>query len=162
MRRRQPRGTAICPRGGGAVGAGPMTGDSMGKLITIRWVLGIAAVSAAVLVIVIAWQSASSGVGRVSGVASTSDQSDFASRRDELRFLRAAFDRLDAESKQDPNGPALASLRAEQDAIVLRMREVARPLPAESLPPALRHLATAEPRSAAEPALPANPAQASA
>ena len=137
-------------------------GDSMAKLIMMRRVLGIAAVSAAVLVVAIAWQSASSGVGRVSSAASAADQSDFARRRDELRFLQAAFDRLDAESRQDPNGPALPSLRAEQDAIVLQMREVARPLPADSLPPALRHLATAEPRSAAEPALPANPAQASA
>src|SRR5438067_172800 len=161
LHRRRPFGAAICP-GAARDRCHPDDRGHMAKLIMMRWVLGIATVSAAVLVIAIAWQSASSGVGRVSSATSAADQSDFARRRDELRFLQAAFDRLDAESRQDPNGPALRSLRAEQDAIVLQMREVARPLPADSLPPALRHLATAEPRSAAEPALPANPAQASA
>src|SRR5438045_8667178 len=102
-------------------------GDSMAKLIMMRWVLGIAAVSAAVLVVAIAWQSASSGVGRVSSATSAADQSDFARRRDELRFLQAAFDRLDAESRRDPNGTAPPALRAGQDANGLHIREVARP-----------------------------------
>jgi hypothetical protein len=116
----------------------------MPKLLMTRWLFGIAVVSMAALGVIIGWPSAPSGIGRMSGSPSVSDQGDFARRRDELSFLMAAFDRLDAESKQDPNGPALRSLRTEQEAIVLRMREVARPLPAESLPSALRALAKDE------------------
>jgi len=127
----------------------------MPKLLMMRWVLGIAVVSMAALGVIIGWPSAPSGIGRVSGNPTVSDQSDFARRRDELAFLQAAFDRLEAESKQDPTGQAFRSLRGEQEAIVLRMREVARPLPAESLPSALRALAKEEPRAAPEPTLPA-------
>ena len=126
----------------------------MPKLLTMRWVLGIAVISLAALGVIIGWPSAPSGIGRVSGNPTVSDQSDFARRRDELAFLQAAFDRLEAESKQDPTGPAFRSLRGEQEAIVLRMREVARPLPAESLPSALRALAKEKPRAAPEPTLP--------
>jgi hypothetical protein len=90
-----------------------------------------------------------------------SDQRDFARRQDELSFLQAAFDRLDAEARQDPNGPALRSLRVQQESIVLRMREVARPLPAENLPPALRALAKDEPRNAGMPVVPKAPMEAS-
>src|SRR5882757_9284873 len=122
---------------------GPHEGDSMPKLLMMRW------------------PSAPSGIGRMSGSPSVSDQGDFARRRDELSFLKAAFDRLDAEAKEDPNGPALRSLRAEQDAIVLRMREVARLLPAESLPSALRALAKDEPRTAPAAPLPAGSGSAS-
>jgi hypothetical protein len=126
----------------------------------MRWLLGIAVVSMAALGVIIGWPSPPTGIGRMSGSPSVSDQGDFARRRDELLFLKAAFDRLDAESKQDPNGPAIRSLRAEQDTIVLRLREVARPLPAESLPAALRALAKDEARTVAEPTLPAPPEQA--
>jgi hypothetical protein len=133
----------------------------MPKLLMMRWVLGIAIVSIVALGVIIGWPSAPSGIGRMSGSPSVSDQGDFARRRDELSFLKAAFDRLDAEAKEDPNGPALRSLRAEQDAIVLRMREVARLLPAESLPSALRALAKDEPRTAPAAPLPAGPGSAS-
>jgi hypothetical protein len=129
----------------------------MPKLLTMRWALGIAVISLAALGVIIGWPSAPSGIGRVSGNPTVSDQSDFARRRDELAFLQAAFDRLEAESKQDPTGPAFRSLRGEQEAIVLRMREVARPLPAESLSSALRALAKEEPRAAPQPALPVPP-----
>lgn len=129
----------------------------MPKLLTMRWVLGIAVISLAALGVIIGWPSAPSGIGRVSGNPAVSDQGDFARRRDELAFLQAAFDRLEAESKQDPTGPAFRSLRGEQEAIVLRMREVARPLPAESLPSALRVLAKEEPRAAPRPTLPVPP-----
>jgi hypothetical protein len=120
----------------------------MPKLLMMRWVLGIAVVSMAALGVIIGWPSAPAGIGRTSGGAGVFDQGDLARRRDELLFLQAAFDRLEAESKQDPNGPAFRSLRAEQEAIVLHMREVARPLPAESLPSALRPLAKDPPRGA--------------
>src|SRR5207248_5394426 len=129
-------------------------GDNMPNLLTMRWMLGAAVALAAALVLAMAWQSAPPGIGRVSGSSAVSDQRDFGRRQDELSFLQAAFDRLDAEARQDPNGPALRSLRVQQESIVLRMREVARPLPAESLPPALRPLAKDEPRNAPQPMLP--------
>jgi hypothetical protein len=129
----------------------------MPKLLMMRWVLGIAVVSMAALGVIIGWPSAPAGIGRTSGGAGVFDQGDFARRRDELLFLQAAFDRLEAESKQDPNGPAFRSLRAEQEAIVQHMREVARLMPAESLPSALRPLAKDPPRGAPEPTLPAPP-----
>jgi len=129
----------------------------MPKLLMMRWELGIAVVSMAALGVIIGWPSAPAGIGRTSGGAGVFDQGDFARRRDELLFLQAAFDRLEAESKQDPNGPAFRSLRAEQEAIVLHMSEVARLLPAESLPSALRPLAKEEPRAAPQSTLPVPP-----
>ena len=125
----------------------------MPNLLTMRWVLGTAVALAAALVLAMVWQASPWGIGRVSGSPGVSDQRDFGRRQDELSFLQAAFDRLDAEARQDPNGPALRSLRVQQESILLRMREVARPLPAESLPPALRPLAKEEPRHAPEPVL---------
>jgi hypothetical protein len=126
----------------------------MPNILTMRWVLATAVALAAALILAMVWQSAPSGIGRVSGSPAVSDQRDFGRRQDELLFLQAAFDRLDAEARQDPNGPALRSLRLQQESILLRMREVARPLPAESLPPALRAAVKDEPRHAPEPVLP--------
>src|SRR5437763_1077475 len=123
-------------------------GDNMPNLLTMRWVLATAVALAAALILAMVWQSTPSGIGRMSGSSAVSDQRDFGRRQDELSFLQAAFDRLDAEARQDPNGPALRSLRLQQESILLRMREVARPLPAESLPPALRAPVKDEPRNA--------------
>jgi hypothetical protein len=127
----------------------------MPNLLMMRWVLGTAVALAAALVIAMIWQLAPSGIGR--GSLSVSDQRDLGRRQNELSFLQAAFDRLEAEAKQDPNGPALRSLRVQQESILLRMREVARPLPPESLPPALGGLTKDEPRAGPEPVLPKAP-----
>src|SRR5947207_1284467 len=135
-------------------------GDNMPNLLTMRWVLATAVALAAALILAMVWQSTPSGIGRISGSPAVSDQRDFGRRQDELSFLQAAFDRLDAEARQDPNGPALRSLRLQQESIVLRMREVARPLPAESLPPALRAAVKDEPRHAPEPVRPKAPVEA--
>ena len=132
----------------------------MPNLLTMRWVLATAVALAAALILAMVWQSTPPGIGRVSGSPGVSDQRDFGRRHDELSFLQAAFDRLDAEARQDPNGPALRSLRVQQESILLRMREVAGPLPTESLPPALRPLAKEEPRHAPEPVLAKAPAEA--
>jgi hypothetical protein len=123
----------------------------MPNVLMMRWVLAAAVALAAALVLAIIWQSAPSGIGRVSGSPGISDPRDFARRQDELSFLQAAFDRLDAEARQDPNGPASRSLRVQQESILLRMREVARPLPAESLPRALRAPVKGEARASSEP-----------
>ena len=83
----------------------------MPNLLTMRWVLAAAVALAAALILAMVWQVPPWGIGRVSGSPGVSDQRDFARRQDELSFLQAAFDRLDAEARQDPNGPALRSLR---------------------------------------------------
>jgi hypothetical protein len=132
----------------------------MPNVLMMRWVLAAAVALAAALVLAMVWQSTPSGIGRVSGSPAVSDQRDFGRRQDELSFLQAAFDRLDAEARQDPNGPALRSLRLQQESILRRMREVARPLPAESLPPALRAPVKDVPRHAPEPVLPKVPVEA--
>lgn len=126
----------------------------MPNVLMMRWLLAAAVALAAALVLTILWQSAPPGIGRVSASPGTSDPRDFARRQDELSFLQAAFDRLDAEARQDPNGPALRSLRLQQESILLRMREVARPLPADSLPPALRAPAENEARNIPQPVVP--------
>jgi hypothetical protein len=124
----------------------------MPKQSITRWILGIAVVSFAALGIAFGWQGSprvhGAGTGGIdrSGVDQSGiDRGDFARRHSELRFLKAAFDRLEAEAKQNPDSPALGSLHAEQQAIVRRMREVAHPLPADELPRELRVLAKPDP-----------------
>jgi hypothetical protein len=107
--------------------------ESMPKQQTRR-IVSVAAVSFATLGIAFGWQ-APSGVDRMSGSVAILEQDDFGERQGALLFLKAALDRLDTDAKQTaPDDPALRSLRAERDAVRLRMREVASPLPAESLP----------------------------
>ena len=72
------------------------------------------------------------------------DQDDRGRRQRELLFLKAAFDRLEAEAQQDPTGPATPSLRGEQEAVLRHMREVARPIPADAVPGDLRQLVKGE------------------
>ncbi len=80
------------------------------------------------------------------------DLDDFGRRQAELKFLKAALDRMENEEKRNPGDPAAPSLQAEQQAVLARMREVARPIPAEALAPELRPLLTnAPPPSAAPP-----------
>jgi len=122
----------------------------MPKQLKAHWIVRGVAVSLATLGIAVGWQ-ASSGVDRTLGNPRVLEQSDFGWRQGELLFLKAALNRLDADAKQtDLDSPALRSLRAEQDAVMLRMREVAWPVPAESLPRELRLLAKDEQLAAVE------------
>src|ERR1700730_9929436 len=123
----------------------------MPKRLNANWIVRGVAGSLATLGIAVGWQ-ASSGVDRTLGNPRVLEQSDFGWRQGELLFLKAALNRLDADAKQtDLDSPALRSLRAEQDAVMLRMREVAWPVPAESLPRELHFLVNDEPRAAEEP-----------
>jgi hypothetical protein len=117
----------------------------MPKPLIMRWVLGIAAIMFAGLGIAFAWQMPAS-IDRVAGGPAALNQGEFERRQGELAFLKAALDRLEAEARQDPESPAMRSLRAEQQAIVLRMREVARRMPEDSLPQELRGVAKDEPQ----------------
>src|SRR5436309_2988856 len=109
-----------------------------------RWLIGIALAAVAVLGIASVWQARSAG-DSVPARSAAGEPSDKPRRQQELRFLKAAFDRLEAEAKQNPNSPALRSLRAEQQAVVLQMREVAHPLRADSLPEEVRKLLGIDP-----------------
>jgi hypothetical protein len=120
------------------------------KQLMARWSVRVAVVSFATLSIVLGWH-ASSGVDRTLGSPGVLKQRDFDWRQGELMFLKAALDRLDTDANRTaPDSPAFRSLHTEQKAVILRMREVARPLPAESLPRELRLLAKDEQLAAVE------------
>ena len=119
-------------------------GIEMPKPVMTRWMIGIAFAAVAVLGIVSVWQARSAGDNQPARSA-IGEPSDKPRRQQELRFLKAAFDRLEAEAKQNPTSPGLRSLQAEQQAVVLRMREVAHPLRAESVPEEVRALVGAAP-----------------
>jgi TPR repeat protein len=130
---------------------------SMPKPLIARWIGRVAGVSFVTFGIAFGWQ-ASLGLDRMLGSPGVLEQGDLGRRQGELLFLKAALDRLDADvNRTDPDSPALRSLRAEQDAVVLRMREVASPLSAESLPSEPRSLVEHEPRAASESVLAAVP-----
>jgi hypothetical protein len=122
----------------------------MAKQLKTRWVLGGAVVSITALSIAGGWYSALSGVDRIFGTFGIFNQDKAGGLQAELLFLKAALDRLDADARQtDPDSPVLRSLRAEQDAVTLRIREVvARTLPTERVPRELRLLANEEARAA--------------
>jgi hypothetical protein len=111
----------------------------MPKPLTTRWVAGVAVAAFVILAIAAIWQTGAGGewLPVLPASPAAGDPSDIGRRQHELRFLMGAFDRLESEAKQNPNSPALRSLRTEQEAVLERMREVARPLPRERLPGAL-------------------------
>jgi hypothetical protein len=139
-----------------------MIGGIMPKLLTMGPLIAAALLSLGVLGVIVGWAAAPSGSGGVFGNFTWLDQDDLGRRQRELLFLKAAFDRLEAEAQQDPNGPATPSLRTEQEAVVRHMREVARPLPADAVPGDLRALvkgeAAAAPQAVVVPSQPVEPA----
>src|ERR1051326_5985195 len=145
--RRGPRRAAIWARRlppGPACTLALHLGIEMPKPLMTRWMIGVAFAAVAVLGIASVWQARSAGDNQP-GRSAVGEPSGKPRRQQELRFLKAAFDRLEAEAKQNPNSPALRSLQAEQQAVVLRMREVAHPLRAESVPEEVRALVGAAP-----------------
>ena len=119
----------------------------MPKLLTLGSLVAVAVLSVAALGMIAGWQAPSSGIGRIFGDFTWLDQDDLGRRQSELQFLKGAFDRLQAEALQDPDGPATPSLRTEQEAVVARMREVARSMPADRLAADLRPLVKGEART---------------
>src|SRR5260370_19369296 len=121
-----------------------MIGEIMPKLLTMGPLIAAALLSLAVLGVIVGWQAAPSGTGGVFGNFTWLDQDDLGRRQRELLFLKAAFDRLEAEAQLDPNGPATPSLRVEQEVVLRHMREVARPIPAAAVAAHLRLLVKGE------------------
>jgi len=70
-------------------------------------------------------------------------------RQRELRFLKTAYDRLEAQLAKRPNTPGTGSLRGEQDVIRQRMIEAATSVPLETIPPEIRALVGSMPAAAA-------------
>jgi hypothetical protein len=142
-----------------------MVGGIMPKLLTMGPLIAAALLSLGVLGAIVGW-AAPPGSGGVFGNFTWLDQDDLGRRQRELLFLKAAFDRLEAEAQQDPNGPATPSLRGEQEVVLRHMREVARPIPADAVPGDLRRLLKGEAPAAPQPAVvlsqPAEPADGAA
>ena len=138
----------------------------MPKLLTMGPLIAAALLSLGVLGAIVGWQAAPSGSGGVFGNFTWLDQDDLGRRQGELLFLKAAFDRLEAEAQQDPRGPATPSLRGEQEVVLRHMREVARPIPADAVPGDLRLLvkgeAPAAPQAAVVLSQPVEPADSAA
>ena len=125
----------------------------MPKLLMMRPLIAAALLSLGMLAVIVGWQVAPSGSGGVFGNFTWLDQDDRGRRQRELRFLKAAFDRLEAEAQRDPNGPATPSLRGEQDMVLKHMRDVARPLPADAISDELRLLFRGEAAAAPQTAV---------
>jgi hypothetical protein len=85
----------------------------MPKLLTMGPLTAAALLSLGALGMIVSW-AAPSGSGGVFGNFTWLDQDDLGRRQREIRFLKAAFDRLEAEAQQDPNGPATPSLRIDR------------------------------------------------
>ncbi len=143
-----------------------MIGEIMPKLLTMGPLIAAALLSLAVLGVIVGWQAAPSGTGGVFGNFTWLDQDDLGRRQRELLFLKAAFDRLEAEAQLDPSGPATPSLRGEQEVVLRHMREVARPIPAAAVAADLRLLVKGEAPAALQAAVvvsqPAEPADSAA
>src|ERR1700680_2578594 len=142
-----------------------MIGGIMPKLLTMGPLIAAALLSLGVLGVIVGW-AAPSGGGGVFGNFTWLDQDEVGRRPRELLFLKAAFDRLEAEAQLDPSGPATPSLHAEQEAVLRHMREVARPLPVGGGPGDLRPLvkgeAVAPPQAGVALSQPAEPADGAA
>src|SRR3984893_7040420 len=121
-----------------------MIGGIMPKLLRMGPLIAAALLSLRVLGVIVGWQGAPSGTGGVFGNFTWLDPDDLGRRQRELLFLKAAFDRLEAQAQLDPSGPATPSLHAEQEAVLRHMREVARPLPVDAVPGDLRRLLKGE------------------
>ena len=128
----------------------------MPKRLTMGWLIGAALLAFGGVGAIVGWPAAPSGGGRGFGSFTWLDQDDLGRRQRELQFLKAAFDRLEAEAQQDPSGPATPSLRGEQEVVLRHMREVARPLPADAVPGDLRPLLKGEAPPAAQPTVAAS------
>jgi hypothetical protein len=138
-----------------------MTGGIMPKLVAMRWPIGIIVALLLIAGVSLSWGSShpSRVTSPLSAISSfftggfTGDD-EYGGELRELQFLRTALHRIEAELKQQANGLVLASLRTEQEAVMQRVREVARRVPADSLPPDIMRLIAPEtaPMPAPEPA----------
>src|SRR5262245_8258095 len=70
--------------------------------------------------------------------SSTTDSPDWRTR--DLPFLKSVHDRVQAELARQPNSGGEASLRREQQSLLLAMEAVAKPMPRETIPSDVRAL----------------------
>jgi hypothetical protein len=124
-----------------------MTGGIMPKLSAMRWPIGIVAALLLIAGVSLSWDGshASRLSSPLSAIAAFFGGDEYGGERRELELLQAALQRIEADLHQQANGRALASLRTEQEAVLYRVHEVARRVPADRIPPDIRRLI--EPKS---------------
>src|SRR5438132_13288647 len=76
-----------------------------------------------------------------SGLAAALETDQAEQHRQSLAFLKAAYDRLEAQIRSAPGRPGIHSLRSEQDAVMQRIREEVALL-AGDIPPEIALLLT--------------------
>jgi hypothetical protein len=103
------------------------------KLVGFRFSIGLIALLAVIAGVVFTVRDRS-----VPGLAVTQDDQDW--RYERLIFLKAAYDRLDAELARQPNSPGATSLKGEQQELLRLMEETAQPIAENQIPAAVRPL----------------------
>jgi hypothetical protein len=127
-----------------------MTGGIMPKLSAMRWPIGITVVLVLIAGVSLSWGDAhpSRVVSPLAAISAFFTVDERGSEIRELQFLEAALHRLDGELRQRAGGGGVPSLQTEHEAVLLRVREVASRVPADSLPPDIRRLIEPEPEPA--------------
>ena len=133
-----------------------MIGGITPKLSAMRWPIGIGVVLLLIAGVSVFWIGShpSRGTGPFVAISSFFAGEEYEGEVRELQFLQTALQRIKAELLQQAIGLGTPSLRAEHDAVMQRVREVASRVPADSLPPDIRRLIEPE----AAPAVAAGPA----
>src|SRR5437660_12241665 len=76
-----------------------------------------------------------------SGIVAALETDEADQHRQSLAFLKAAYDRLEAQIRSAPGRPGIHSLRTKQDAVMQRIREEVALL-ADDIPPEIALLLT--------------------
>ena len=136
-----------------------MTGGIMPKLSAMRWPIGIGVGLLLIAGVSLFWGSShpSRGASPFAAISRFFTGDEYEGELGELQLLQSALHRINAELRQPATGLGLPSLRAEREAVVQRVREVARRMPADSLPPDIRRLIEPEATPAIAPGPAARP-----
>ena len=84
--------------------------------------------------------SAAVATAVLAGIAAPVSQDRQDWRRQQLVFLKAAYDRMETDLQSRPSASSIPSLRREQASLLQRMADIAKPLPADQLPDGVRSL----------------------
>jgi hypothetical protein len=136
-----------------------MTGGIMPKLFAMRWPIGIGVGLLLIAGVLLSWGSSrpSRSTSTLAAVSRFFTGDEYEGELGELQLLQSALHRINAELRQPATGLGLPSLRAEREAVVQRVRAVAKRMPADSLPPDIRRLIEPEAAPAIAPGPAARP-----
>ena len=132
-----------------------MTGGIMPRLSAMRWPIGIGVTLLFIAGVSLSWGSShpSRGGSPLAAMSWFFSGDEYEGEIRELQFLQSALHRIKAELRQRETGLGVPSLRAEHEAVMQRVREVASRVPADSLPPDIRRLIEPEAAAAIAPVL---------